>query len=99
MKFLKRLRSFFFLIIPSLVIGQDIIIVDSVSKFPLEGVALFNSAKTAASITNKQGSADLSVFSKDEIVFVQFYGFKSRSFKMANVKANKNFLFVLIKFQ
>ena len=95
MRFLKHLRWVFFLIIPSLIIGQDIIIVDSVSKFPLEGVALFNSAKTSAAITNKQGIADLSVFSEDEIVFVQYYGFKSRNFKMENIKTNKNFLFVL----
>ena len=95
MKFLKRLRSFFFLLISTWVIGQDIIVINSVTEFPLEGVALYNSSKTSATLTNEDGVADLSVFSEDEIVFVQYYGFKSRSFKMKNIKTNKNFLFIL----
>ena len=59
MKFLKRLNSFFVLFLSLSVSGQEIFIVDEESKFPLEGVALYNKSKTSAIITNQKGVADL----------------------------------------
>ena len=82
MKFLKRLNSFFVLFLCLSVSGQEIFIVDEESKFPLEGVALYNKSKTSAIITNQKGVADLSIFSAGEVIFVQYYGYKKSSFEM-----------------
>ena len=62
MKFLKRLKSFFILFLCLSVSGQEIFIVDEESKFPLEGVALYNKSKTSAIITNQKGK----IFSLNE---------------------------------
>ena len=82
MKFLKRLNSFFVLFLCLSASGQEIFIVDEESKFPLEGVALYNKSKTNAIITNQKGVADLSIFSPGEVIFVQYYGYNKSSFEM-----------------
>ncbi len=75
--------------------GQEIFIVDEISEFPLEGVALYNKSKTIATITNENGLANLSIFSLGEIIFVQYYGYKSSSFEMPNRDISSPFQFAL----
>ncbi len=62
---------------PLWLVSQEILILDGVTGFPLEGVALFNSEKTKAIITNQEGKAPLSVFSEGDSLNIQFYGFES----------------------
>jgi len=62
---------------PLWMLSQEILILDGVTGFPLEGVALFNSEKTKAIITNQEGKAPLSVFSEGDSLNIQFYGFES----------------------
>ena len=62
---------------PLWMFSQEILILDGVTGFPLEGVALFNSEKTKAIITNQEGKAPLSVFSEGDSLNIQFYGFES----------------------
>ena len=62
---------------PLWLLSQEILILDGVTGFPLEGVALFNSEKTKAIITNQQGKAPLSVFSEGDSLNIQFYGFET----------------------
>ena len=95
MKFLRHLSSFLILSLSILASGQEILIVDEASELPLEGVALYNKSKTNATITNKNGVANLSVFSAGETVFVQYYGYKNRSFEMKNESSNYPFQFAL----
>ena len=95
MKFLRRLNLFFILSLSIWVSGQEVLIVDEDSKFPLEGVALYNKSKSNSTISNEQGIADLSIFSVGDTIFVQYYGYKSRSFKMENSNANYPFQFSL----
>ena len=95
MKFLRHLSSFLILSLSIWASGQEILIVDEASEFPLEGVALYNKSKTNATITNENGVANLSVFSAGETVFVQYYGYKKRSFEMKNKSPNYPFQFAL----
>ena len=95
MKFLRHLSSFLILSLSIWASGQEILIVDEASEFPLEGVALYNKSKTNATITNENGVANLSVFSAGETVFVQYYGYKNRSFEMKNKSPNYPFQFAL----
>lgn len=62
---------------PLWLLSQEILILDGVTGFPLEGVALFNSEKTKAIITNQEGKAPLSVFSEGDSLNIQFYGFET----------------------
>ncbi len=62
---------------PLWLLSQEILILDGVTGFPLEGVALFNSEKTKAIITDQEGKAPLSVFSEGDSLNIQFYGFES----------------------
>jgi hemoglobin/transferrin/lactoferrin receptor protein len=62
---------------PLWMLSQEILILDGVTGFPLEGVALFNSEKTKAIITNQEGKAPLSVFSEGDSLNIQFYGFET----------------------
>jgi hemoglobin/transferrin/lactoferrin receptor protein len=62
---------------PLWMLSQEILILDGVTGFPLEGVALFNSEKTKAIITDQEGKAPLSVFSEGDSLNIQFYGFES----------------------
>ena len=95
MKFLRHLSSFLILSLSIWASGQEILIVDEASGLPLEGVALYNKSKTNATITNKNGIANLSVFSAGETVFVQHYGYKNRSFEMNNESPHYPFQFAL----
>lgn len=95
MKFLRHLSSFLILSLSILASGQEILIVDEASELPLEGVALYNKSKTNATITNENGVANLSVFTAGETVFVQYYGYKNRSFEMKNESSNYPFQFAL----
>lgn len=95
MKFLRHLSSFLILSLSILASGQEILIVDEASELPLEGVALYNKSKTNATITNENGIANLSVFTAGETVFVQYYGYKNRSFEMKNESSNYPFQFAL----
>jgi hemoglobin/transferrin/lactoferrin receptor protein len=95
MKFLRHLSSFLILSLSFLASGQEILIVDEASELPLEGVALYNKFKTNATITNENGVANLSVFTAGETVFVQYYGYKNRSFEMKNESSNYPFQFAL----
>ena len=95
MKFLRHLSSFLILSLSIWASGQEILIVDEASGLPLEGVALYNKSKINATITNKNGIANLSVFSAGETVFVQYYGYKNRSFEMNNESPNYPFQFAL----
>ena len=61
---------------PLWMLSQEILILDGVTGFPLEGVALFNSEKTKAIITDQEGKAPLSVFSEGDSLNIQFYGFE-----------------------
>ena len=62
---------------PLWMLSQEILILDGVTGFPLEGVALFNSEKTKAIITDQEGKAPLSVFSEGDSLNIQFYGFET----------------------
>ena len=95
MKFLECLSSFFLLFICFTIFGQEIVIVDNVSELPLEGVALYNESKTIGTLSNQEGVADLSIFSIGETVYVQIYGFETRSFSISSQNLNSRFQFVM----
>ena len=45
MKYLKPFSSFLLFFISFSVFGQEIVVVDMISQFPLEGVAIYDKAK------------------------------------------------------
>ena len=62
--------------------SQEALVLDGVSGFPLEGVALFNSDKTKAIITNQEGKAPLEIFSENDNITVQLFGFETLEIKL-----------------
>ena len=48
-----------------------------ISQFPLEGVAIYDKAKNISTITNKDGKADLSLFSEGDLINIQYFGFEN----------------------
>lgn len=77
MKFSLLFNVFFLILFQTIVWSQEIIILDVLSNEPLEGVALFNSSKTIAILTAADGRADLSLFSKNEDINIQFFGYET----------------------
>ena len=45
MKYLKQFSSFLLFFISYSIFGQEIVVIDIISQFPLEGVAIYNKAK------------------------------------------------------
>ena len=65
------------LLAPVWLMSQEALVLDGVSGFPLEGVALFNIDKTKAIVINQEGKSPLELFSEKETITVQFYGFET----------------------
>ncbi len=96
MKFLRTLSSFIILLLCFWTTAQELVIIDGSSKDPLEGVALYNESKSTATLTNSEGVADLSLFETGELIFVQYFGFKIRSFTLGALEYNERFEFRLL---
>ena len=91
MKYLRRFNSFLLFFISYSIFGQEIVVIDMISKFPLEGVAIYNELKNVSTITNKDGKADLSIFSEGDLVNIQFIGFEKRIIKISSKELSDNF--------
>ena len=77
MNYLKFHSIIILLLGPVWLMSQEALVLDGISGFPLEGVALFNIDKTKAIVTNQEGKAPLELFSEKETITVQFYGFET----------------------
>ena len=82
MRFLKHLNLLLVFLTSLWAWGQEILILDGVTGYPLEGVAIFNSIRTKAIISNQEGKAPLSVFSESDSLNIQFYGFETLKIKL-----------------
>ena len=80
MKSSGQLSIFFLLLFSLKTVAQEIIVIDFVSKSPIEGAAVYNFSKKKALLTNEKGKADLSLFLDYETLNVQFYGYETFSF-------------------
>ena len=72
------------LLAPLGLMSQEVLVLDGVSGFPLEGVALFTSDQTKATLTDENGQASLAVFSEKDFITVQFYGFESQQIQLGS---------------
>ena len=84
MNYLKFHSIIILLLAPVWVMSQEALVLDGVSGFPLEGVALFNSDKTKAIITNQEGKAPLEIFSENDNITVQLFGFETLEIKLSS---------------
>ena len=91
MKYLRRFSSILLFLTAYSIFGQEITVIDMISQFPLEGVAIFDESKKIYTITNKDGKADLSLFSKGDSVNIQFIGFEKRILKISLKELSSNF--------
>jgi len=80
MKSSGQLSIFFLLLFSLKTVAQEIIVIDFVSKSPIEGAAVYNFSKKKALLTNEKGKANLSLFLDYETLNVQFYGYETFSF-------------------
>ena len=95
MKFLRTLNSFIILLLSFWTTAQEIVIIDGSSQEPLEGVALYNESKSIATLTDSKGVANLSLFETGEVIFVQYFGFKSSRFTFNPSEFSDPFEFTL----
>jgi hemoglobin/transferrin/lactoferrin receptor protein len=72
------------LLAPLGLMSQEVLVLDGVSGFPLEGVALFTSDQTKATLTDENGQASLALFSEKDFITVQFYGFESQQIQLGS---------------
>lgn len=66
---MRLILSSIFLLCSLLGAAQEITVLDQESKEPIFNVAIFNKNKSKSTLTNFDGKADLSIFSKSEIIF------------------------------
>lgn len=84
MNYLKFHSIIILLLAPVWLMSQEALVLDGVSGFPLEGVALFNSDKTKTIITNQEGKAPLEIFSENDNITVQLFGFETLEIKLSS---------------
>jgi hemoglobin/transferrin/lactoferrin receptor protein len=82
MRFLKFHSILILLGAPIWLLGQEALVLDGVSGFPLEGVALYDNTKTKAVLTNVDGKAPLNIFEVNDSITIQFFGFESLKIKI-----------------
>lgn len=75
MKYLALLNFLFFTFTHTLFWGQEVKVIDANTEEAIEGVALFNTQKTKSVLTNASGEANLHIFSAEETLNVQFFGY------------------------
>ena len=88
MKFLVSMNKAFFILFLfffNSIFAQEIIILDQDTKEPIQDVAIFNSDKSKTALTSFNGSADLSVFNKNERITLKHIGYQTK-------KTTKNLL-------
>ena len=82
MKFLSSFSVFFILILPFGVHGQELLLLNATSNDPIEGASIYESSKKKYTLSNENGKADLSVFSKNDQLYIQYYGYQSYTLKL-----------------
>ena len=82
MSYLKFHSILLLLIAPFWLLGQEALVLDGVSGYPLEGVALYDTSKTKAVLTDIDGKAPLNIFSLNDSITVQLYGFEILKIKL-----------------
>lgn len=81
MKFFVSMRTTFFILfflIFSSAFAQEIIIIDQDTKEPIPDVAIFNVDKTKTALTANNGSADVSIFNKNEKITLKHIGYQTK---------------------
>ena len=82
MKFLSSFSLFFVFILPFGVLGQELLLLNAASNYPIEGASIYESSKKKYTLTNENGKADLSVFSKNDKLYIQYYGYQSYTLEL-----------------
>ncbi len=95
MSYLKFHSSLLLLIAPLMILGQEVLVLDGVSDFPLEGVALYNTSKTKSILTDVEGKAPLNNFSDTDTIMVQFYGFETLKLLLSADELNNGLTILL----
>ncbi len=83
---------FAFLLTFSAIQAQEILILDKDSEKPLVNVAIYNTSKSKNSITNIDGKADISKFSRDETLVFQHVSHLEKRMLKSEIKSNKVYL-------
>ncbi len=76
--------------------GQRIKVLDEESGFPISEVAIYNKNLTISTITDVNGTADISDFKNTDILLISHVSYTTRNTSFANLKSNK-FVLKLIK--
>jgi len=95
MSYLKFHSILLLLIAPLMIQGQEVLVLDGVSDFPLEGVALYNTSKTKSILTDVEGKAPLNNFSDTDTIMVQFYGFETLKLLLSADELNNGLTILL----
>jgi len=62
---------FVFLLVPVIVMAQQVKVLNAVSEEPIAGVLIYNKDKSNSVITNLDGIAELDRFSSNDILYFQ----------------------------
>ena len=74
--------------------AQNIMVLDVDSREPIIGVAIFNKDKTKSALTDFDGKADLTAFSKTEILYFKEVAHKDAEYTKAQIEAFSNRVFL-----
>ena len=61
MKFLSSFSLFFVFILPFGVLGQELLLLNAASNYPIEGASIYESSKKKYTLTNENGKAESSL--------------------------------------
>ena len=74
--------------------GQTVQVIELESEFPIDRVLVYNENKNIYIYTNKNGKADISAFSDDDILNFQHLSYVNQSLLKSEVIAFKNIVFL-----
>jgi len=93
---MKRIFTFLIAIYSVASFGQKIIVVDEEKGFPVNGANIYNKTLTISTITNDDGTADISGFSNQDIIIISHVAYSNYTTSKLGLK-NRNYKIYLIK--
>lgn len=92
---MRNLTNFLFLLSSVFSFAQEIKVLDKSSKKPLFNVAIFNAEKSKNSFTDFNGTADISAFDAEEIIFFRHINHKEFQASKNDILAGKNIVLLV----
>lgn len=93
---MKRVLALFIVIYSTASFGQTITVLDDEKGFPVKGAAIYTKSLSVSTITDDNGTADISSFSTKDVIIISHVSYTNYTTSKSDLK-NKRYKVLLIK--